>query len=361
MVGDILRQEREKKGLSIADVAAETSIRDTYLEAIEEGNYDVLPGDVYTKGFIRNYARFLEIDGTPLLEQFAAERNIVKEVQPVDSQQPAEPVEQQTQNNVFTPSKKTKQETVQQESSKPEPKQNLFAAGDAYRNSLAKEESSGTRKFLILLAVMLVFLVGVYVAFMDDGTVEAPSKPTTQVTQQAAAPAPVKVYDGVEISAKMLENCWISVKVDGQDAFEGTLEKGKEMTWQGKESVEMIAGNAGGIEITCNGKNLGTLGEVGQVADRTFTKADGQPDTTEDAAAENAQAQEETAAQQEAAPSYQYEESAAAPAAPAAPAPVEPAPAPAPAPEPAAPAAPAPAEPAPAAPAEAPAAAPAAE
>lgn len=49
MVGEILRREREKQGLSIADVAGETSIRDVYLEAIEKGDYDALPGDVYAK------------------------------------------------------------------------------------------------------------------------------------------------------------------------------------------------------------------------------------------------------------------------------------------------------------------------
>lgn len=58
MVGDILRGEREKQGLTIEDIARETSIRDIYLEAIEKGDYDSLPGDVYAKGFIRNYSRF---------------------------------------------------------------------------------------------------------------------------------------------------------------------------------------------------------------------------------------------------------------------------------------------------------------
>ena len=40
MVGDILRGEREKQGLTIEDIARETSIRDIYLEAIEKGDYN---------------------------------------------------------------------------------------------------------------------------------------------------------------------------------------------------------------------------------------------------------------------------------------------------------------------------------
>ena len=89
MVGDILRGEREKQGLTIEDIARETSIRDIYLEAIEKGDYDSLPGDVYAKGFIRNYSRFLQIDGDALLDKYDEERNINKVVQPVD--QPQEP------------------------------------------------------------------------------------------------------------------------------------------------------------------------------------------------------------------------------------------------------------------------------
>ncbi|MBO6246234.1 MAG: helix-turn-helix domain-containing protein, partial [Anaerovibrio sp.] len=53
MLGDILRREREKQGLTIKDIENETSIRSLYIEAIEKGDYDHLPSDVYTKGFIR--------------------------------------------------------------------------------------------------------------------------------------------------------------------------------------------------------------------------------------------------------------------------------------------------------------------
>ena len=148
---------------------------------------------------------------------------------------------------------------------------------------------------MILLGIMFVFLGGVYIAFMDDGTENAPKQETVKV--ETANPAPVeKKYDGVEITAKALENCWISVKVDGQPAFEGTIEKGKEMSWQGKENVDILAGNAGGIQITFNGKDVGTLGQIGQVEERSFKKD------------EPAKAAENSPAQQESAPST-YEES----------------------------------------------------
>lgn len=267
MVGEVLRREREKQGLSIADVAEETSIRNVYLEAIEQGNYDALPGDVYAKGFIRNYSKFLQIDGDQLIREYDAERNIVKEVQPIDAVQ-AEP-EPAPKRSLW------KKSAPAVQPSNPEPAKqstNLFASGDDYRNRLEREKKSGSRMFLMFLGVVVVFLGAVYIAFMDDGS-DKPAKPTVKQEQTVEKKAePAKKYDGVEIKAKFLENCWISVSIDGKAEFEGTIEKGKEMTWNGKESVKLRAGNAGGVEITYNGQAQGVLGKAGQIAEKTFNK-----------------------------------------------------------------------------------------
>ena len=176
MVGDILRAEREKQGLTIDDITRETSIRDIYVEAIEKGDYDALPGDVYAKGFIRNYSRFLQMDGDALLQQYDEERNITKVVQPVDL--PKQPAKEKSSNHgLFGHSKAREIGDVKENATKAaadnqpaKPAKNLFAAGDAYRNSLEQEKKSGSKKFMLLLGVMFVFLGGVYVAFMDDGT-----------------------------------------------------------------------------------------------------------------------------------------------------------------------------------------------
>ena len=73
MVGDILRRERERQELTIQDVEQGTSIRAVYIEALENGEYDKLPGEVYAKGFIKNYGNFLELNGEDLVRQFIAE------------------------------------------------------------------------------------------------------------------------------------------------------------------------------------------------------------------------------------------------------------------------------------------------
>ena len=67
MIGDTLRAEREKQNLTVHDVEKGTSIRALYIESIEAGDYSKLPGEVYTKGFIRNYANFLKMDAAAVV------------------------------------------------------------------------------------------------------------------------------------------------------------------------------------------------------------------------------------------------------------------------------------------------------
>ncbi|MEA5091945.1 hypothetical protein SDC9_12736 [bioreactor metagenome] len=69
-VGDFLRDVRKRKGLSIDEIAEGTGIRAQYIDALENGDYEKIPGDVFIKGFIRNYGNFLNLDGNALVEQY---------------------------------------------------------------------------------------------------------------------------------------------------------------------------------------------------------------------------------------------------------------------------------------------------
>ncbi len=69
-VGTILRQARNRRKVELPEVEASTRIRLRYLRAIEDEEWDVLPGGVYTRGFIRTYAGFLGLDGERLAEDY---------------------------------------------------------------------------------------------------------------------------------------------------------------------------------------------------------------------------------------------------------------------------------------------------
>jgi cytoskeletal protein RodZ len=74
-LGQTLRDARLDKGLDIKDVASRTRVRSQYLLALEEGNYEALPENVYTRNFLRLYAQALELDANTLLEQYNLERS----------------------------------------------------------------------------------------------------------------------------------------------------------------------------------------------------------------------------------------------------------------------------------------------
>ena len=73
-LGEALRTERERMGLTLEQAAEDTRIREKFLRALENGDYQTLPGAVYTKGFLRNYAEYLSLDPDALILQFQSER-----------------------------------------------------------------------------------------------------------------------------------------------------------------------------------------------------------------------------------------------------------------------------------------------
>jgi len=71
-IGPSLREARTRRGLSPADVHKAIRIRERYLTALEEERWDMLPGDAYTKGFMRTYAEFLGLNGQLYIDEFNA-------------------------------------------------------------------------------------------------------------------------------------------------------------------------------------------------------------------------------------------------------------------------------------------------
>jgi cytoskeletal protein RodZ len=74
-LGETLRAQREKKGITLEQAASDTRIREKFLKALEDSDYQTLPGTVYTKGFLRNYAEYLELPTEELVVQFHQERD----------------------------------------------------------------------------------------------------------------------------------------------------------------------------------------------------------------------------------------------------------------------------------------------
>ena len=74
-LGEQLRAQRERKGITLEQAAADTRIREKFLTALEGGDYPALPGAVYTRGFLRNYAEYLDLETAELVALFQQERS----------------------------------------------------------------------------------------------------------------------------------------------------------------------------------------------------------------------------------------------------------------------------------------------
>lgn len=88
-IGADLRAARLARGESTKDVAHQLHLREVYIEAIESGNFAVLPGVVYAVGFLRSYARYMRLDADELIQRFKEE---VSEIPPTADLAFLEPV-----------------------------------------------------------------------------------------------------------------------------------------------------------------------------------------------------------------------------------------------------------------------------
>ena len=262
MVGYTLRQERERQNLSIEDIEQGTSIRALYIEAIENGEYDKLPGTVYTKGFIKNYAKFLELDADAMVKEFMSDIDELAGTPPA-------PVEEETPAKI--PEKKSEPKPV-----KPEKKPLGY--------SVQGENRSKSGMLIIAAVVLIAALAGGAWSFLSssDGEVVKVEPPPQQVQpavpeEPAENPAPIAnanpaPAENVIIQARFNDRCWLLVTIDGAVVQEGVVEGGQTLTWEGKDNINFRLGNAGAVEFFQDGKSLGILGAVGDVVDKTFTR-----------------------------------------------------------------------------------------
>ena len=78
----VLAAARNAAGMTLADAARNLKLSPWQVEALESGDYARLPGPVFVRGFIRNYARLLKIDAAPLLAEIASQAAAEQPVEP---------------------------------------------------------------------------------------------------------------------------------------------------------------------------------------------------------------------------------------------------------------------------------------
>ena len=306
-VGETLRRERLRRNLALDQISRELKINAKMLEAIEAEEFDRLPGTIFAKNFVRQYAHMLGLDE----EEMAAE--VQRALQP-PSEIPR-----------FA------------EGGKPLPAP--IQVSPIQLPKVEQWESGGDRGFswgsplpaLALFVVAMLVCSGVYawyqrtrhpVLAQNTAAATEPAKqaspppvqqapvqqpppaqpetaPPAQTAEQSPAPPqsqpvqpqpaqntsvppapaqntaaraatpPGPITVRLQITAE--EPSWVLVRTDGKYLFSGTMEPNETRTAEASKSLELRLGNAGGVTVVLNGKPIGALGPKGQVRTVQFT------------------------------------------------------------------------------------------
>ncbi len=295
-VGKTLKSARLERQYTLKDIELSTRIRGKYLVAIEADDYDALPNNVYTRGFVQTYADFLGLDSAAITKHYAAERG-----QQSRQHKAARPLA--ARRFTLTP-------------------RLLVLVGSLLLGALAasylafqlsvltappKLEVTNPSKDQVLHGSLITVsghVSGGADAFVNDSPilVDANGRFSTAIALQdgvnsitvsaknrlgktsrevrnilahvpktdAQNSLPTEPFDGVAVRVQVQDaSATVTILIDGKKAFEGTMLPGTTQTFKGSGKVTVSTSNAGATSLTVTNstaaqKSLGTLGKRGQ-------------------------------------------------------------------------------------------------
>jgi cytoskeleton protein RodZ len=250
-IGERLRRQRLQSRMSLEKIALDTKIGVRLLEAIEAEQFEKLPGGVFRRSFVLQYARALGVDPDEIADE-------LKQLNQFD-EVPAMPAPQWV--------------AASEQSS---------GSGFSFRGDLSGLGGSTVGSLLAAVGVMLgcALIYSWWQTPREEAPVQkkeiASAQPSKQATPAApraaeraqASPAETPTpTDGanVRVGLSAGEKTWISISSDGKNVFANSLEPHQTKVVEASEKVRLLIGNAGGLEISLNGKPIGPVGPKGQI------------------------------------------------------------------------------------------------
>jgi len=254
--GEELRREREIRGISLKEIADATKISKRFLEAIERNDHRTLPAPVFTRGFVREYARYLGLNademvtrynyaaaGDDRIEQSAHLERLVQPVTPPAPQKGIPPIYARVDRNIY-----------------------------------------------LLMAIVAALALVTWWALRSKREARAEAIDSVPRTAAAApavrtplkpAPAPAATSsaapadDLLHMTMELTDDSWITLDADGKTMVSEELKRGDRRTVDARDVFRFrTIGNAAGIELTLNGVHIPRLGKEGRVIhDRVFDRA----------------------------------------------------------------------------------------
>ena len=245
-LGSMITKARKDAGLSIDDLSAATNIRGTLIREMESNNFSQCGGETYARGHLRNIAIKLNVDPQIFLTAFEDEQ------MHVDRSMQALLVE----NNVMR-----------------EP----------------KEARKVSWKVLVTISVASLFVAGLaQIIVSSDSAPDIPvavEESATPTASSEATPEPtateeviptdeptVSTGQGVEVVVNAVRaKSWLFVSdSSGRVLFSGQIPQGVTKTFSTDTQLNLKIGNAGGVDLSVNGKKIGSLGIDGQVVSVSY-------------------------------------------------------------------------------------------
>ncbi len=229
--GTWLRRQREVREIDLREIADSSKVSMSYLRALEEDRFDVLPAPVFAKGFLRQYARYVGLDPEEVVNFYLAARSPEGEEQP--ALEPRLAAEPPSRNYLWVAlatvvilvllvwllsflSERARTETPPADSSAPVPVSPPSAAPDA-------SAAAGS-------------------------TAETPAEPEPAVDEPAADPrVPLLV------TLDFMSDCWVEASIDGNEKISELKVQGESMLLEAEELVEFKVGNVDAVQVEVNG------------------------------------------------------------------------------------------------------------
>jgi cytoskeletal protein RodZ len=241
-LGSMITKARKDAGLSIDDLSAATNIRGTLLREMESNNFSQCGGETYARGHLRNIAIKLNFEPQIFLTAFEDEQMHVD---------------------------RTMQDLLVENSVMREP----------------KEARKVSWKVLVTISIASLFVAGlaqiivsndsapdIPVAVEESATPTASPEATTATEVVPTEESTVSTGQGVEVIINAVRaKSWLFVSdSSGRVLFSGQIPQGLTKTFSSDAQLNLKIGNAGGVDVSVNGKKIDSLGADGQVVSVSY-------------------------------------------------------------------------------------------
>lgn len=255
--GEELRREREIRGISLKEIADATKISKRFLDALERNDHKTLPAPVFTRGFVREYARYVGLNAEDMVNRynFAAAGDDRIEKPPQVAKYPETPVRD------ITP--------------RPPAKRGIPPV-------FARFNLNALFVFVIALALAGVAYWAVQYKQKRDAAEAAASAnipvttkaATTSSVPPAGTPKPPPDDSVLRLEVAVTANSWVTLDADGKTVVNAEMNAGDRQAFQANEQFRFrTIGNAAGLTLTLNGTPVPPLGDDGEVVkNRVFDR-----------------------------------------------------------------------------------------